>query len=427
MLNIKLNTFEQLESNVRSYCRNFTDTFEIAKNFNLYTKKGKEYIDFFAGAGALNYGHNNDFIKKQILTYIESDKIMHGLDMYTTAKEDFLQSFFKLILNPKKLDYKVQFCGPTGTNAIEAALKIARKSKKRTGIFSFTGGFHGMSLGSLSATSNGYHRNAAGVNLSDVTFMPYPTDFPFDTIEYIEALLTDSHSGVSKPAAIIFETVQAEGGVNIAPIDWIRKLRQLCDKHDILLICDDIQVGCGRTGNFFSFERADIIPDIVVLSKSISGYGLPMSILLIKPELDIWEPAEHNGTFRGNQLAFIGATAALKFREIYQLDTSVKSKGTWLEEYLNDYISSLDEKIIIRGLGLIWGIDLSGLGQQSSILAKEIASCCYENGLLIERVGRNDTVLKIMPPLTINIEGLEKGCTIMKNAIEKNILQQVKK
>ena len=212
-----------------------------------------------------------------------------------------------------------------------------------------------MSLGSLSATSNGYHRNAAGVNLSDVTFMPYPTDFPFDTIEYIEALLTDSHSGVSKPAAIIFETVQAEGGVNIAPIDWIRKLRQLCDKHDILLICDDIQVGCGRTGNFFSFERADIIPDIVVLSKSISGYGLPMSILLIKPELDIWEPAEHNGTFRGNQLAFIGATAALKFREIYQLDTSVKSKGTWLEEYLNDYISSLDEKIIIRGLGLIWG------------------------------------------------------------------------
>ncbi|MGP0578550.1 diaminobutyrate--2-oxoglutarate transaminase [Paenibacillus peoriae] len=410
-----MNTFEVLESNVRSYCRSFPVVFNKAKNDVLYTEAGKGYIDFFAGAGALNYGHNNDFMKNRILDYLTSDRIMHGLDMYTTAKQEFMESFSERILQPKGLNYKLQFCGPTGTNAVEAALKLARKVKNRNGIFAFMGAFHGMSLGSLSITSNNSMRESAGVPLNNVTFIPYNSTFNgMDTILYMEQLLTDTHSGVEKPAAIILETVQAEGGIHIAETEWLRDLRQLCDDHDILLIVDDIQVGCGRVGSFFSFERAGIVPDMVVLSKSISGYGLPMSLLLLKPELDIWSPGEHNGTFRGNQLAFVGAKAALEFRDTVELEAQVKGKEAFVQQFLREHIQSIDPLIEIRGMGLIWGIDVSHLGEA---FAKEVASLCFSRGLIIERAGRNDTVIKIMPALTISLENLRKGCEIIKESM----------
>ncbi|WP_179032419.1 diaminobutyrate--2-oxoglutarate transaminase [Paenibacillus kribbensis] len=410
-----MNTFEALESNVRSYCRSFPVVFNKAKNDVLYTEAGEGYIDFFAGAGALNYGHNNDFMKNRILDYLTSDRIMHGLDMYTTAKQEFIESFSERILQPKGLNYKLQFCGPTGTNAVEAALKLARKVKKRNGIFAFMGAFHGMSLGSLSVTSNNSMRESAGISLNNVTFIPFNSTFNgMDTILYMEQLLTDTHSGVEKPAAIILETVQAEGGINIADTEWMRDLRQLCDDHDILLIVDDIQVGCGRVGSFFSFERAGIVPDMVILSKSISGYGLPMSLLLLKPELDIWSPGEHNGTFRGNQLAFVAAKAALEFRDTVGLEAEVKEKEAFVQQFLREHIQTIDPLIAIRGLGLIWGIDVSHLGEA---FAKEVAALCFENGLIIERAGRNDTVIKIMPALTINLENLRKGCNIIKESM----------
>ncbi|ASR47586.1 diaminobutyrate--2-oxoglutarate transaminase [Paenibacillus kribbensis] len=410
-----MNTFEALESNVRSYCRSFPVVFNKAKNDVLYTEAGEGYIDFFAGAGALNYGHNNDFMKNRILDYLTSDRIMHGLDMYTTAKQEFIESFSERILQPKGLNYKLQFCGPTGTNAVEAALKLARKVKKRNGIFAFMGAFHGMSLGSLSVTSNNSMRESAGISLNNVTFIPFNSTFNgMDTILYMEQLLTDTHSGVEKPAAIILETVQAEGGINIADIEWMRDLRQLCDDHDILLIVDDIQVGCGRVGSFFSFERAGIVPDMVILSKSISGYGLPMSLLLLKPELDIWSPGEHNGTFRGNQLAFVAAKAALEFRDTVGLEAEVKEKEAFVQQFLREHIQTIDPLIAIRGLGLIWGIDASHLGEA---FAKEVAALCFEKGLIIERAGRNDTVIKIMPALTINLENLRKGCNIIKESM----------
>ncbi|MBE7122191.1 diaminobutyrate--2-oxoglutarate transaminase [Bacillus cereus] len=421
MLNKTTNVFESLESNVRSYCRYFPDVFIKAKDSMIYTESGKIFLDFLAGAGALNYGHNNDFIKRKLLDYIKEDGLTHGLDLYTGAKEEFLQTFDQLILKPKGLNYKVQFCGPTGTNAVEASFKIARKVKKRPGIFSFMGGYHGMSMGSLAATANHYHREGAGKELSGVTFMPHPSTFSFDTIDYMEKLLTDSHSGVDKPSAIIFETIQAEGGVNVASIEWMRRLYNLCRRHDILLICDDIQVGCGRTGDFFSFERAGIIPDIIVLSKSISGYGLPMSIVLLKPELDIWKPAEHNGTFRGNQLAFICATAALQFGEKERLAEEVERKGGFVENFLLTQIKPLSNKIDIRGLGLIWGVDVSRVRKDAASLANHITQRCYELGLLVERVGRNDTVIKLMPPLTISMDELEKGCLILKQAFEESL------
>lgn len=416
-----MNIFEKRESNVRSYCHNFPDIFHRAKGSIIYSESGKEYIDFFAGAGALNYGHNHDYIKQRVISYLDADGIAHGLDMYTSAKEKFLAKFDEVVLSSKKLDYRIQFCGPTGTNAVEAALKLARKVKQKPGIFSFMGAYHGMTLGSLSISGNiGIRAGAIGTS-SNVTFMPYPYGFmeSFDTIEYIESVLNDVNSGIEKPAAIIFETVQAEGGVIVAPIDWMQRLRKLCDEHDILLICDDIQVGCGRTGSFFSFERADIVPDMVVLSKSISGYGFPMSLLLIKPELDIWEPGEHNGTFRGNQLAFIGATAALEYRESYDFEQDVKAKELFFENFLNHEIAAMSEKIAIRGIGMIWGIDVKNFGDRT--LSQRITSRCFELGLIIEKAGRNDSVIKILPPLTIDMSSLQKGCSIIKAAFDNCI------
>ncbi len=413
-----MNIFEIRESNVRSYCRSFPTLFHRAKGAFIYSESGEAYIDFLAGAGALNYGHNNDYIKQKVISYLDADAIAHGLDFHTSAKEQFISKFTETVLTPKNLDYRLQFCGPTGTNAVEAALKLSRKVKQRPGIFSFMGGYHGMTLGSLSISGNRDIKAGAFGTSNNVTFMPYPFGFmeSFDTIEFIESVLNDVNSGIEKPAAIIFETVQAEGGVIVAPIEWMQRLRKLCDRHDILLICDDIQVGCGRTGPFFSFERANIIPDMVVLSKSIGGYGFPMSLLLLKPELDIWEPGEHNGTFRGNQLAFVGGTAALEYREIVNLEKEVKLKESFLHNFLIDKIVSISEKIKIRGTGLIWGIDISNFGDAN--LAKKITSRCFELGLIIEKAGRNNTVIKILPPLTIEMPILEQGCSIIKQAFD---------
>ncbi|MDT9722452.1 diaminobutyrate--2-oxoglutarate transaminase [Paenibacillus sp. ClWae2A] len=417
-----MNIFEELESNIRNYCRTFPDVFQSAKGSKLYSTTGKSYIDFFSGSGALNYGHNNENIKSRLIEYLEKDGIIHSLDMYTVAKEKFLQAFRSIILDKKEYPYKIQFCGPTGTNAVEAAIKLARKVTKRTGIFAFMGGYHGMSLGSLSVTSNHYHRQAAGVPLNNVTFFPYPGDnYKIDSINYIEQVLIDDHSGIEKPAAIIVETIQAEGGINIAPIEWLQALSNLCEEHDILLICDDIQVGCGRTGTFFSFEDAGIIPDLVVISKSISGYGMPMSILLMKKQHDIWSPGEHNGTFRGNQLAIVGATAALEQWEEIKFNNEIESKSTLVQSILVRDISSLDFNIKIRGKGLIWGIDFSQI--PSKDIARKVRDRCFINGLIVECVGRQDNVIKILPPLNIETELLSKGCEVLKESVHEVLMK----
>ncbi len=408
--------FENKESEVRSYCRKFPVEFSHAKNATLKSVDGQEYIDFFAGAGAINYGHNNPYIKKAILNYLSEDRIIHALDMYTQAKEEFISTFDEQILAPRKLDYKMMFCGSTGANAVEAALKLARKYKQRTNIFAFSGAFHGMSLGALSLTSDSFSRAGANVPLNNVSFMPYYNAFsnPDTSLEYIEHVLSDDHSGIDKPAAIILETVQAEGGINSAPIAWLKKLREICTCYDILMIVDDIQVGVGRCGYFFSFERAGIVPDIVILSKSISGFGLPMSMILVKPELDCFKPAEHNGTFRGNQLAFVGAKAGIEYFINNQLDNRVKEKESIIKDYLEKKILPIDKRLSVRGIGRIWGIDFSGIDAK---LAKEASHECFEHGMVIELAGRHDCVLKLLPPLTIEEEQLKEGLNIIYNSI----------
>lgn len=404
--------FEKTESQVRSYCRKYPVEFNKAKNAELFSVEGERYIDFLAVAGSMNYGHNNPEIKAKIMEYLGEDNIINALDMYTAAKEEFLQTFEEKILRPRNLNYKVMCCGPTGTNANEAALKLARKNTGRTNVIAFSGAFHGMTLGSLAMTTDKTSREGASLPLTNVTFAPY--DGTLDSIAYLRWILEDDHSGIEKPAAIFLETLQAEGGINVASIEWLKEIREICTEKGILMVCDDIQVGIGRTGTFFSFERAGIQPDMVVLSKSISGFGMPMALLLIRPDLDIFRPAEHNGTFRGNQLSFIGGTAGINYFVEHHLDEEVRRKEAIVEKFIQEEIMPLDSRLSYRGMGLMWGIDF---GAVDPALALEAVHEAFDRHLICEVAGRKDGVLKLMPPLTIEDEVLKEGLAIVKEAV----------
>lgn len=438
--------FEKYESNVQSYARSFPAVFTKAQGAILTDEEGKEYIDFLAGAGSLNYGHNHPEIKRHLVEYLQNDNICHSLDLHTVAKREFLDTFARLILQPRGLNYKAQFTGPTGTNAVEAAMKLARKVTGRSNIVSFTNGFHGVTLGSLAAAGNSFYRNSAGVSTNNITFMPYDGYLgeDVDTIEVLQKSLRDSSSGLDLPAAVIVETVQGEGGVNVASDFWLQRLAQLCKQYQILLIVDDIQSGCGRTGRFFSFEQAGIEPDIIALSKSLSGYGLPMSLVLFKPELDVWKPGEHNGTFRGNNPAFITATAALNlFWQDEQFSQSIKRKANILEQNLSELANELSQHLnesrlqqvalepVLskptifkrRGRGL-----MQALCCPDSEIADAISEAAFQQGLIIETCGAGGNILKLLMPLTIEDDVMKKGLAILRLAalqvLGKDVLEK---
>ncbi|MEE2733491.1 MAG: diaminobutyrate--2-oxoglutarate transaminase [Pseudomonadota bacterium] len=410
--------FEEIESEVQSYARSFPRVFNKAQGEYLFDEEGNRYLDFLAGAGTLNYGHNHPVFKEKLMEYILRDGITHGLDMHTRAKGEFLESFNEKILKPRGLEYMVQFTGPTGTNSVEAAMKLARNVTGRHNIISFTNGFHGVSLGALAATGNSHHRGAAGVNLGGTSRIPYDGYLGegFDTTHYLDKVLSDSSSGIDKPAAVIVETVQGEGGINAASIEWLQHLEQVCRKHDVLLIVDDIQAGCGRTGTFFSFEEAGIQPDIVTLSKSLSGYGLPFAVVLIKPELDQWKPGEHNGTFRGNNLAFVTAKAAIDhFWSDDRFAQEIQRKGEYIRQRLESIVEQYGEgNFTSRGRGMFRGINCV-----NGTLAEKITRKAFRNGLVIETSGADDQVIKFLVPLIIGDESLKKGIDIVEQAIKE--------
>jgi diaminobutyrate-2-oxoglutarate transaminase len=411
-----MTVFDDLESEVRSYCRSWPVVFDTAAGSRLSDVDGRSYLDFFAGAGALNYGHNPPALKQPLLDYLARDGITHGLDMYTRAKGEFLRTFDEIVLRPRGLEYKVQFPGPTGANAVESALKLARKISGKEAVINFTNAFHGMTLGALSVTGNSMKRGGAGIPLVHATPMPFDNYFEGTVPDFLwfERVLDDAGSGLNDPAAVIVETVQGEGGINPARIEWLQGLADLCRRHDILLIVDDVQMGVGRTGPFFSFEIAGIEPDIVVLSKSISGYGLPMALTLMKPEHDQWGPGEHNGTFRGNNPAFVTATAAL--REYWADDTlerSTLAKGDRVEEFLTEVAgSSRAVELTPKGRGLARGLAFS-----QPAMAAKVCAAAFERGLLMETSGPSDEVMKIMPPLTITEDELDEGLDVVREAI----------
>ncbi|WP_406445678.1 diaminobutyrate--2-oxoglutarate transaminase [Streptomyces sp. NBC_01613] len=408
--------FDELESAVRTYCRRFPAVFTRASGHRMWDEQGHEYVDFLSGAGALNYGHNPAEAKAALVDYLLADGPAHGLDLHTSAKARFLERFRDVVLAPRGLDHRVQFTGPTGTNAVEAAFKTARRVTGRTDIVAFTGGFHGLSLGALAASATAFKRGAAGVPLGHVTRMPYDGYFgaDVDTVDHLTRLLDDPGSGIDKPAAFVVETVQGEGGLATASPAWLRRLAEAARARDILLIVDDIQAGCGRTGTFFSFEEAGIVPDLICLSKSISGYGLPMALTLVRAELDLLGPGEHSGTFRGNNLAFVTAAACLEHWADPAFTARVRGRAALLEDLLGELAEKhRDLGCAVRGRGLIRGLAFTDDG-----LADRVSRAAFDRGLLVETSGARGEVLKIMPPLVIDEDGLRHGLAILAGAIE---------
>ena len=406
--------FLRLESEVRVYSRQYPTVFRRASGSHLYDENGGRYLDFLACAGALNYGHNNPKLSDALMAYIAEEGVVTSLDLWTTAKRGFIEAFESHVLKPRRLDYKLQFVGPTGTNAVEAAMKLARKATGRTTIAAFTNAFHGVSLGALAATANGSKRTGAHTPLQDVIRLPYDGYFGdgVDTMRQIRQWLTDPSGGLDAPAAFIVETVQGEGGLNALSARWYQQLLAFAREIGALVIVDDIQAGCGRTGSFFSFEPLGAAPDIVCLSKSLSGFGLPMSLVLLKPELDVWAPGEHNGTFRGNNLAFVTAAAALTaYWADDHFQSEIRAKETAIRTAL-EKIAGLVPGTRVKGRGM-----MQGLAFDDPRLADATMRVAFAHGLVIETCGPSDEVVKLLPPLTISDEDLSQGLGILRDAV----------
>lgn len=411
---LDVSLYNRMESRVRSYSRAMPRQFVTAEGPWMYDASGGKYLDFLSGCSTLNYGHNHPVLKEALLSYIRGDGIAHSLDLHTDAKSAFLDELDKTILQPRGLAYKAMFTGPTGTNAVEAALKLARKVTGRHHVIAFTNGFHGMTLGALACTGNAGKRGGAGIPLSHVSHEPFDGYYgaEVNTAEMLEQRLKDPSSGLDAPAAFLVETVQGEGGLNVASPTWLQQIARLAREQGALLIVDDIQAGCGRAGSFFSFEHAGIKPDIVTLAKSLSGMGLPFALTLFRPDLDLWEPGEHNGTFRGNCHAFVTATAALRqFWRNGDFERDVERRGVFLGNRLEQIAARCEEPARVKGRGMMQGIDVG-----SGDLASAITNAAFERGLIIETSGPHDEVVKVLAPLTIEDDVLANGLVILENA-----------
>lgn len=419
-----MQVFEQWESEIRGYCRAYPTVFKSASNARQVDEAGKSFLDFFAGAGVLNFGHNNPKMKKAVIEFLESDGLIHSLDMYTTVKRDFIAKFAEVILKPRKMDHRMQFMGPTGTNAVEAALKLARRVTGRQTVVAFSYGFHGMTLGSLACTANSYFRGAAGVPLNHVVRQPFGCETPcagcnigcgVDSLRSLRATLQDASGGVGKPAAFLVEAIQAEGGVHVASAEWLHEVQSLARDTGALFIIDDIQAACGRTGPYFSFDGMGLSPDIVTLAKGIGGFGTPLAMNLVKPEHDKhWSPGEHTGTFRGQGISFVAGKEALSYFENDELQRDVVRRGAMMRAALETIAGKHGGgKMQVRGKGMMQAIDL-----RDSALSKRTTAQCFQRGLLIGACGTEGKVLKLIPPLTIPDEDLSEGLAILASAID---------
>ena len=424
-----MDAFTKWESEIRGYCRLYPTVFKSASNARQVDENGKSYVDFFAGAGVLNFGHNNPRMKEKLIEYIQNDGVAHSLDMHTTAKREFIEHFAATILEPRGWDYKMMFMGPTGTNAVESALKLARKVTGRQTVVAYTSGFHGMTLGSLAATANSYFRNAAGVPLNHILRQPFGCEklcigctlgCGMDSVERLRAEYEDSSSGLEPPAAFLVEAIQAEGGVHVASAEWLQAVEKLAKDLGALFIIDDIQAGCGRTGNYFSFDGMGLDPDIITLAKGIGGFGTPLAMNLAKPEHDKhWLPGEHTGTFRGQGLSFVAGVEALRYFDDDELMNDVRRKGDEMQSQLQAIVDSYPEHTFqVRGKGMMQAIDLG-----DGALVKAVATRCFNNGTLLGGCGTGGCTIKLIPPLTIPDADLQEGMNTLKEAIAAEIAE----
>ncbi|AXX87397.1 4-aminobutyrate aminotransferase [Malaciobacter marinus] len=411
MLNNDKTIFETYESEIRAYCRAVPTVFKSSSNATMIDEDDKEFIDFFGGAGVLNFGHNNPKMKEELIEFIQRDGVAHSLDMFTDVKRDFIKTFVDTVLKPRGWeDRKLQFTGPTGTNAVEAALKLARKITGRTEVVAFNRGFHGMTLAALACTANNAFRSSSGVPLNHVI---RDTFNDMDALENLRQKMFDLASGMLPPAAFIVEPVQAEGGVRIATKEWLQGVQQLAKDTGALFILDSIQCGCGRCGSYFSFDDLDVDPDIIILAKGLGGFGTPIAMLVNKPEVDkAWSPGQHTGTFRGQGFSFVAGKIGLEYFKNEQFNEETKRKGDIVRKVLDKLNSKYEKVVDVRQKGLMLAIEFD-----SAATVKEITAKTYENGLIIGACSTGE-IIKFIPPLTITDEELNKGLERFTASVE---------
>jgi len=426
---------EKYESNNRSYPRLIPIAFDKARGATITDADGNIFLDFFSGCGVLNLGHNNPDILEELQDH--ADTIIQAVDFPTKIKIDFMEKLLSAL--PKKMvgRYKVNFGGPTGSDAIEAAIKLVRINTGRHGIISFQGSYHGMTAGALSVTSNLSQRNPAPPLIPGVHFMPYCSSYRcpmgankkgkcgFECIRYFQNSLENPHSGIDKPAAIIVEPIQGEGGTYIPKDGWLEKIVDIARKNNILVIFDEIQTGFYRTGKLFAFEHTKANPDIITMSKGIGGIGFPLSLVLYRKELDIWKPGTHIGTFRGNQLAMLAGSTALKLVKDLNIKSHVRSTGELIKRKLITIQEEFDFIGEIRARGMIFGIEYvksKSTKEPDAKLAKKVLELCYKNGLLVELGGYYSNVIRLLPPLIITKNIALNGLNIF-NKVNSIILK----
>lgn len=426
----------EFESSARSYPRKFPFALKKAKGVTLEDVEGNKYIDFLCGAGTLALGHNDDEVNKSMVDLIESGSPLHTLDLTTPTKDEFIETIHSILPFDMAKDVKIQFCSPSGTDATDAAIKLCKIATKRSTVIAFSGGYHGMGHGAMAVTGNCYAKSQVPNLMPGVQFMPYPYSYrcPMGLggeagtkacANYFERLLKDPESGVSKPACVIIEPIQGEGGVIPAPVEFLQAIRRVTAELDIPLICDEIQCGMGRSGRVFAFEYANIVPDVILASKAIGGTQ-PMSVVIYNKKLDVWGPGSHAGTFRGNQLAMAAGTVVMKRISKPEFLADVVRKG---ELFKNRLLALQKECPIIgdvRGKGLMLGIefvdsngekDLMGHPLESGTVCARVQKECFEHGLVMEKGGRYGSVMRCLTALNISDEDLLKGIEIFEKVV----------
>ncbi|MBR5557210.1 MAG: diaminobutyrate--2-oxoglutarate transaminase [Acinetobacter harbinensis] len=430
----------QMESNVRSYPRKLPLAIAKALGCWITDVEGTEYLDCLAGAGTLALGHNHPAVIQSIQDTIASGLPLHTLDLTTPLKDAFTEALLEQ-LPGGKAEYCLQFCGPSGADGTEAAIKLAKTYTGRSSVISFSGGYHGMTHGALAMTGNLSAKNAVNGLMPGVQFMPYPHEYRcplgvggeagVDALTYyFENFIEDVESGVTKPAAVILEAIQGEGGVVTAPIKWLKKIREVTEKNNIVLILDEVQSGFARSGKMFAFEHAGIEPDVIVMSKAVGG-SLPLAVLGIKRKFDAWQPAGHTGTFRGNQLAMGTGLATIRTIKEQNLAENAQQRGDFLQAELKKLAVEFPCIGNVRGRGLMIGVEMVDERQQTdhlgaypadSQLAAAIQTACFDNKLLLEKGGRNGTVIRLLCPLIITQAECEEVIVRFKKAIAEALI-----
>ena len=409
-----MDTFEELESNVRYYCRRWPAVFSTARGSTITDEHGVSYLDFFAGAGALSYGHNNPIFVEVAIDHLRAGKVLHSLDTFTVEKRRFLEALQRHILIPRQLDMVVQTVGPTGATAVEAALQLAQRITGHRGVVGFAGGYHGMTYraASISASLAGRETSA---HLKDFVALPYVENVSDDDLELLERTLRGDVNG-QRIGALIIEATQGEGGARPFDPAYLRAIREQCRELGVLVIADEVQAGVGRTGPFFSFEGTGLDPDIVCLSKSISGLGLPMAINLVRRELDAWTPGEFSGTFRGNNLAFATSAAMLEtYWADCNLEKGTESRGHVVRSTLEELAREFGQGTFkVRGNGLLQGLDVA-----DTELASDISKAAFDRHLIVETCGAGDTTVKMLPPLVIDEDELTDGLARLADSVAR--------